>query len=124
MTPEEYIAQVKITESTDWDVISGRLNNIETLRLLHSAVGSSTEAGEVLDIIKKHVFYGKPLDREHLKEEFGDLLWYAAIGMDILDFSFEEVMKSNIDKLRVRYGKKFSEHAALNRIEHKDESLE
>lgn len=44
--------------------------------LLHMAVGVSGEAGELLDAIKKATIYSKPLDRENLVEELGDLEFY------------------------------------------------
>lgn len=37
------------------------------------ATGVSGEAGELLDAVKKSVVYKKPLDRENVVEELGDL---------------------------------------------------
>ena len=84
-------------------------------RLLHAAMGLSTEANEFLDPIKKHLFYGKPLDLVNLKEELGDMLWYMAIAMDALDTTFEAEMTRVINKLKVRYPDKFTEYDAINR---------
>lgn len=53
------------------------------LDLLHCATGLVTESAELVDAIKKHVFYGKPLDVVNIKEELGDLLWYVAIPVRI-----------------------------------------
>ncbi len=47
-------------------------------RLTHHALGYATEAGEILDVFKKHHIYGKPLDRVNLVEEIGDACWYLA----------------------------------------------
>src|SRR5690554_4006225 len=44
--------------------------------LLHMTCGVSGEAGELLDAIKKHVFYRKPLDMENVIEELGDIEFY------------------------------------------------
>ena len=44
--------------------------------LLHMAVGIAGEAGELLDAIKKHVIYNKPLDVINVIEELGDLEFY------------------------------------------------
>src|ERR1035437_131468 len=41
--------------------------------ILHMVVGISGEAGELLDAIKKQVIYRKPLDRENVIEELGDI---------------------------------------------------
>lgn len=83
--------------------------------LIHASMGLSTEAAEFTDALKKHIFYGKELDEVNLKEEIGDILWYAAIALEALDSNFEEVMQTNIDKLSARYPDKFTEELAENR---------
>ena len=84
----------------------------KTQDLLHASMGLVTEAGEFQDMLKKHVFYGKPLDEVNLKEEIGDLLWYCAIALEALDTDFQAVMQTNIDKLKARYPEKFTEEKA------------
>lgn len=44
--------------------------------LIHMAVGIAGEAGELLDQVKKATIYRKPLDRENVVEELGDLEFY------------------------------------------------
>ena len=83
--------------------------------LLHAAMGISTEAGELLDALKKAIFYGKPLDSVNLKEEVGDVMWYIAIACHALGISIEQVCAMNIAKLRARYPHKFTSHDAINR---------
>jgi NTP pyrophosphatase (non-canonical NTP hydrolase) len=83
--------------------------------LLHASMGLVTEAGEFQDMLKKHVFYGKPLDEVNLKEEIGDVLWYCAIALEALGTDFESVMETNINKLKARYPEKFTEDKAENR---------
>lgn len=77
----------------------------EQANLLHMGVGVSTEANELLDAIKKHTIYQKPLDIENIKEELGDLLFYMSNLMQSVGLSFEEILQHNIDKLSVRYSK-------------------
>jgi len=112
MDTKKYKEMVLKTESKDFDVISNRLKEKRTLRLLHGSCGIATEAGELLDALKKHIFYGKELDTVNLVEEIGDLMWYSAIILDELGVEFEDVMEKNINKLRARYGEKFSETSA------------
>lgn len=112
---KEYIKNAIRTESRDFDAMDKRLENDGTKRLMHAAFGLSTEAGEFLDAMKKHVFYGKELDRVNLREELGDLFWYIAIACDELDIEFEPIMSRNIEKLKARYGEKFTEEAAEHR---------
>ena len=87
----------------------------KSARLLHAAIGLVTESGEFIDALKKFLFYGRPLDLVDLKEELGDILWYAAVAMSALDTTFEEEMDRVIRKLRTRYPEKFTTDAAINR---------
>lgn len=112
---KEYIQDAIRTESRDFDSMNKRLTDDGTKRLMHAAFGLSTEAGEFLDAMKKHIFYGKELDRINLREELGDLFWYIAIACDELDVEFEPIMQRNIEKLKARYGEKFSEKNAEHR---------
>lgn len=115
MDPKEYIRQTAVTDAKDYSHIQDRLATEDNAKLFHYLIGIGTEAGELQDALKKTVVYGKPLDRVNLKEEVGDVCWYLARLLDHLGSSFEEVMEININKLRARYGEKFSEYAALNR---------
>lgn len=125
MKSKEYIANAKKTESVDYDAIAQRLGQKSMMRVLHSALGLSTEAGEILDAVKKHVYYGKELDKVNLFEEVGDLFWYLAIMADELGFDFEAAMKKNNEKLEARYGKAFSSEKAIKRdLETEREILE
>ncbi len=78
-------------------------------------MGLTTEAGEFVDMLKKHIFYGKPIDYVNAKEEIGDTLWYTALAIDVLETTMNEVMTVNIDKLKARYPEKFTEFNAENR---------
>jgi len=112
MDTKKYKELVLKTESKDFDSISTRLNDKRALRLLHGSCGIATEAGELLDALKKHIFYGKEIDTVNIIEEIGDLMWYSAIILDELGVEFEDVMEKNINKLKARYGEKFSETSA------------
>lgn len=117
MNNNEYIENVLKTEATsklsiNMEPIKQRLQDTSNVRLLHAFLGLETETAELQDAFKKHIFYGKPLDRVNLVEEAGDLFWYLGILCHELGVSFEEVMEKNINKLRVRFGDKFTEGAA------------
>ena len=114
MKSEKYLKSALRTESNNFESINNRLDN-EKIRLLHAAMGMQTEAAEFTDMLKKHIFYGKPLDEVNLKEELFDMTWYMAIALDVLGYTFEEGFKTNIDKLKARYPEKFTERAATNR---------
>lgn len=82
---------------------------------LHMAIGISTEAGELLDTYKKAFAYGKDLDLVNIKEEIGDLFWYTSNLMRMLDIDFDEILITNVAKLRARYKEGFSQEEAINR---------
>lgn len=84
-------------------------------RILHAAIGCVTESAEMIDAIKKSMFYGKQLDVTNIKEEAGDLLYYLAILFDELDTTFEAEMDRVIKKLIVRYPDKFCSDRAYSR---------
>ncbi len=115
MDTKKYKELVLKTESKDFNSISSRLKDKRALRLLHGSCGIATEAGELLDAMKKHIFYGKEIDTVNIVEEIGDLMWYSAIILDELGVEFEQVMEKNINKLQARYGEKFSESRANTR---------
>lgn len=54
-----------------------RYKNGRAMPMACVALGLIGETGEVADIVKKHLWHGKPLDREHFIEELGDVAWYA-----------------------------------------------
>lgn len=85
------------------------------LRELHATMGMQTEVGEIVDQLKKHIFYGKELDIINIKEEIGDLLWYVSLLLDCVDGTYEECMTKVVAKLKARYPEKFTEDKAINR---------
>lgn len=113
ITSENYVQNVLRSESCNFSEIEERVKPM--LRLLHVGFGLTTEVGEFMDQLKKHVFYGQPLDFVNLIEELSDLLWYVGMACDDLDITFDELLQRNIDKLRVRYPDKFSKKNALER---------
>ena len=86
-------------------------------QLLNGALGLTGEAGEVSDLIKKGIFHEKGIDLEHLKKELGDCAWYLAMICDACGFTLDDVMQTNIDKLKARYPKGFDAFRANNRTE-------
>jgi len=112
---DNYVKNVLRSESIDFDAIRGRLFEPEIIRLLHATLGMVTESAELADMLKKHIFYGKPFDMINAKEEIGDNLWYVGLAVDVLRTTMDEIMSLNIEKLRKRYPEKFDENKAINR---------
>lgn len=85
--------------------------------LCNAAMGLSGEAGEVVDILKKHLFHGRILDVRHLREEMGDTLFYIAAVCNRLNIDIADVMQENTAKLLKRYPSGFSKEAAEARAD-------
>jgi NTP pyrophosphatase (non-canonical NTP hydrolase) len=90
---------------------------VEKLELVMLGLGAAGEAGEVADLVKKHVFHGHPLDREKLIKEIGDTLWALARLSAKTGISFGAVARANLAKLAKRYPQGFSNEASINRKE-------
>lgn len=71
-------------------------------------MGLSGECGEVIDLLKKHIWQGKELDINDLIEEVGDVLWYIANLCNVNNITMEECMLANVNKLKKRYPNGFS----------------
>ena len=84
-------------------------------RLVNGVLGLTGEAGEVADLVKKFLFQGHDLDREHIIEEVGDVLWYCALIADSCGTNLDHVMQTNVDKLSLRYPDGFSAQNSINR---------
>ena len=83
--------------------------------VLNGVMGLAGEAGECVDILKKHLFQGHELDRKHLLEELGDVAWYLAVTAYATGYTLEEVLQGNVDKLRERYPTGFDPERSKNR---------
>ena len=89
--------------------------------LLTGAVGLNSESGELIEIVKKMLFQGKPLNEEnvfHMKRELGDIMWYWINTCRALNLDPNDVIVENVKKLEARYpGGKFDVYQSENRKE-------
>ena len=96
------------------DVIDGNydfVNNqhgpdVNVSLMLTGVMGLCSESGELMEIVKKMVFQGKPLTAEshfHMKRELGDIIWYWTNMCRALNISPHEVIAENVAKLKSRY---------------------
>jgi len=98
----------------------------EHLTALHMVMGMTTEVGELVDVFKKNMAYGKPIDWVNVNEEIGDLMWYIVNFCSEYDIDLETVLDTNIAKLQKRFPDKVfvSEHAINRNIEEERDILE
>jgi len=73
----------------------------EQHRVVYPALGLAGETGETVERVKKWLRDGR-LDREALRAEIGDVLWYVANLAADLDLSLDEIAEGNLAKLRSR----------------------
>lgn len=83
--------------------------------LQEGLMGLNGEAGECIDILKKYLFQGHGLDRNHLAEELGDVAWYLVISAHAIGMNFEDILQMNILKLAERYPNGFDAERSVNR---------
>lgn len=115
MNTKEFTEGVLATESKVDEAMIKRISNPKFIRLNHAISGMVTEAGEAEDALKKHIYYGSELDETNIIEEIGDSLYYIALACDVLKLSVEDIMLINHNKLKSRYGDKFSKRSAEKR---------
>ena len=108
MTFEDYIKECKRTYA--WQ----GLPDIEVCML---CMGLAGETGEVVDYLTKVGFQGHELNKDKLKSEMGDLMWYFAMLCNYFGIKFEDVLQCNIDKLKKRYPKGFSVQKSKERAD-------
>ena len=85
--------------------------------LINGVMGLCGESGEAIDLVKKHLHQGHPLDKEGIVRELGDIAWYLAETAFALDVDLETVMQGNIDKLKRRYPEGFEAMKSIERDE-------
>lgn len=90
----------------------------EEAHLIHMIMGIAGEAGELLDSIKKHVIYQKPLDLANVREELGDIEFYLQGLRNGLQLDRQSIIDENYGKLSKRYSAgTYSNEQAITRAD-------
>ncbi len=84
-------------------------------RLMDAAAGLAEESGEILGLVRKHVYQSHPLARERIQAELGDALWCVTIAAKSAGLTLDQVAAANVAKLRARYPEGYSDHASVDR---------
>lgn len=74
-------------------------------------LGIAGETGDVAGCIKKTFSHGND-QKEGIRENLGDTLWYAAMICNFFGWNMEEILGENIEKLKKRYPEGFTEENA------------
>ena len=84
-------------------------------RLMDAAAGLAEESGEILGLVRKHMYQSHELPRERLRTELGDALWCLTVAARGAGLSLEEVAAGNVAKLEARYPEGYSDRASRER---------
>jgi NTP pyrophosphatase (non-canonical NTP hydrolase) len=87
----------------------------ERERLMDAAAGLAEEGGEVLGLVRKHVYMGHALDRERLSSELGDALWCLATLASAAGIPLSAIAAANAEKLHERYPDGYSHDRSRER---------
>jgi NTP pyrophosphatase (non-canonical NTP hydrolase) len=96
---------ISLSDYQDWveSVSSDRVNE---LGLIYAGLGLAGETGETVERVKKIVRDREgvytPEDREYLRLELGDIVWYVAKFCNELDLDLTDVLLANMDKINDR----------------------
>jgi hypothetical protein len=88
-------------------------DNLSDIDLLVSMVRHSS--GDMLDKCKKTMFYGKPLDISEIKNTTVEVFENIKCAISLLNTNTEQVMTTNLAKLKARYAEKFTDSEAETR---------
>lgn len=87
-------------------------------QMINAVMGLSGETGEVVDLVKKTLYQGHPLDINHLLEELGDVLYYITWIAILFDVDMSEILFDNMRKLNDRYPDGFDAARSVHREEY------
>lgn len=117
---KEYANMVESLVKSPADIVDSM--NPQGANLTHMVMGISGEAGELLDAVKKHVIYNKPLDTANIIEELGDLEFYMEGLRKELGITRDQCLQANMMKLGKRYSSfKYTDKAAIVRADKSEE---
>ena len=81
-----------------WGMLDHHYGEIDP-KLIHMLTGIASEGCEVLDVLKAAVCYNEPIDKEKLKLELGDLLFFIRATCLYFGWSEDELRQMNMQKL-------------------------
>jgi len=84
---------------------TSQLNLKKSHGAIAAMLGLASETGSILNVYKKYLRDGLDLkgNREFLKDEIGDLLWYASAVATAFDLDLEEIAEANLRRTQDRY---------------------
>lgn len=87
-------------------------HNSDPMTLVLSIIKNTCK---LLDMLKKKLYYNKPINESEFISITNQVLSSIMHYMSLFNINIEESFDINIEKLRARYGDKFSSDRAINR---------
>lgn len=87
----------------------------EAAEVLELAMKLAVKAGQIADALKKFLHHEHDPDREAMKKELGDQLWYIQAIANRYNLTLEEIALANIEKLKKRYPNGWTREDSINR---------
>lgn len=84
-------------------------------QMIDGAMGLCGEAGETIELIKKHIGQGHGLSLAALAEEIGDALWYMAELAGSQGIRLDDIAAKNLRKIQQRYPEGFDASRSISR---------
>lgn len=117
MQPNEYMKAALAKEADQERIYRRRVElGVPMSRLENGLRGLENEVGELADIVKGVVEYGRPLDPIHVIEECGDALWRISQVLASVGGTLEGAMAANLRKLAVRFKDQCVDHTEADRL--------
>jgi hypothetical protein len=112
MTPKEYSPLALRTAAGDYPAIKQRMSSFSSVDTLHAALGMSSEAGEVLEIVGFEAMADWPLETfQGVVAELGDCCWFLNLACscgfaDMSDFGGQtpEIIDMSISQMILEDG--------------------
>jgi NTP pyrophosphatase (non-canonical NTP hydrolase) len=114
---DQLIHDATFAAEVNLEHVRGISTESDKREMIVSILGQSVKrAGNLLDLLKKSVFYGKPLATDKFEANMVEFLTQMIYLLALGDFTLDGAMTRNIAKLRKRFeAGKFTEKAAIKR---------
>jgi len=103
----------QFSKSVD-SLLQAKIFNLKP-RLLHGVLGIANESGEIVELLKREMYYNASFRDLKWKEELGDLLHFIEMVCQNIGSSLEELMFINMAKLNTRYKNGYNNVDAIQR---------
>jgi NTP pyrophosphatase (non-canonical NTP hydrolase) len=107
-----YLAIIGREMDLDYPQLIVKTKNNDPMKLVLKIVKNTCK---LLDIMKKKIYYNKPIDENLFKTITNLVMLDVSDYMNTYDIDIEKSFDVNISKLKARYGEKFSSEKAINR---------